>query len=127
MKSAFDSKLNFQNILQFNLSKNETDANASFENQDLNNAFKLYYTPNKKWFTSFTYDFYKINKKANYSFLDLIVKYVPKNKQFSYSFNAKNILNNERFIEVRTSDFYTSTYSTNIIPRSILITCNYSF
>jgi hypothetical protein len=127
LKSAFDGKLNFQNILQFNLSKNSTDANASFENQDLNNAFKLYYTPNKKWFFSLTYDFYKINKKANYSFLDLIVKYVPKNKQFNYSFNAKNILNNERFIEVHTSDYYTSIYTTNIVQRSLIITCNYSF
>ncbi|MBB1194228.1 hypothetical protein DNC80_11200 [Flavobacterium sp. SOK18b] len=127
LKSAFDGQLNFQNILQFNLTKNKTNANASFENQDLNNAFKLFYTPNKKWFSSLTYDFYKINNKANYSFLDLLVKYIPKNKQFSYSFNAKNILNNERFIEIRSSDYYTSIYTTNIVPRSLIITCNYSF
>ena len=127
LKSAFDGKINFQNILQFNHNTNKTNANTSFENQNLNNAFKLFYTPNKKWFSSLAYDFYKINKKANYSFLDLLVKYVPKNKRFSYSFNAKNILNNKHFIEVRTSDYYISTYSTNIIPRSLVLTCNYSF
>ncbi|WP_445722073.1 hypothetical protein [Flavobacterium sp.] len=127
MKSAFDGMLNFENILKYNFRKNSSNNSQSFENISYSNSFKLLFKPHKKWFANVAYDFYSTGQDIEYNFVDFFVKYIPNDKRFVFSFTGKNLLNNENFIEINTSDYYTNVYSSNIIPRTFLFTCNYSF
>ncbi len=127
LKSAFDGKFNFENVFKYNLRQTINEEYQNFENSNYNNSFKLLFKPNKKWFANAVYDFYSTNQKTSYSFLDFLVKYVPNDKRFTFSLTGKNLLNNENFIEIQTSDYYTSVFGSTIMPRSFLITCNYSF
>lgn len=127
MKSAFDGVLNFENIVKYNFRKSTSNNNQSFQNISYSNSFKLLCKPHKKWFANVAYDFYATGQETEYNFVDFFVKYIPSDKRFTFSFTGKNLLNNENFIEINTSDYYTNVYSSNIIPRTFLFTCNYSF
>lgn len=127
LKSAFDGKLNFENIFKFNLKQTINSENKEFENKNYNNNFKILFKPNKKWFAYLIYDFYSTNQKKEYSFIDFLVKYIPTNKNLTFNITGKNLLNNENFIEIQTSDYSTTVYGSNILPRAILVSCNYSF
>ncbi|MVO10050.1 hypothetical protein GOQ30_12835 [Flavobacterium sp. TP390] len=126
-KTAFDGKFNFQNILKYNYTKNKSNNSNGFSNTQYNNSFKILCKLNKKWFADVAYDFYATGKNTEYNFIDFFVKFIPNDKRFIFSLTGKNLLNNENFLEINTSDYYTSVYSSNIIPRTFLITCNYSF
>ena len=127
IKSAFDGKVNFENILKYNFTKNTSKDTQSFQNTNYSNSFKLLFKPHKKWFAHVAYDFYSTGQDMEYNFIDFFVKYIPADKRFVFSFTGKNLLNNENFIEFNTSDYYTNVYSSNIISRSFLFSCNYSF
>ena len=127
IKSAFDGMLNFENILKYNFTKNTSNNSQSFENTNYSNSFKLLFKPHKKWFANVAYDFYSTGQDIEYNFIDFFIKYIPSDKRFIFSFTGKNLLNNENFIEINTSDYYTNVYSSNIIPRTFLFSCNYSF
>lgn len=127
LKSAFDGKFNFENVFKYNLRLTINNENQNFENINYNNSFKLLFKPNKKWFANAVYDLYSTNQKTKYSFIDFLIKYTPSDKRFAFSLAGKNLLNNENFIEIQTSDYYTSIYGSNIMPRTLLISCNYSF
>jgi hypothetical protein len=125
--SAFDGKFNFQNTLKFNTRTTLNSENNSFSNKNYCNSFKLLYRPSKKWLADVIFDHFVTNQNIKYNFFDFLIKYIPNDKRFTYSLVGKNLLNNQNFIEVQTSDYYTSINSSNIIPRTLLITCNYSF
>ena len=125
--SAFDGKFNFQNTLKFNTRTTLNNENNSFINKNYCNTFKLLCRPSKKWLADLIFDHFVTNQNIKYNFFDFLIKFIPNDKRFVYSLVGKNLLNNKNFIEVQTSDYYTSINSSNIIPRTLLITCNYSF
>ena len=127
MKSAFDGVLNFENIFKLNHFQTENADNQVFSNQNINNSFKILVKPNKKIFSNISFDYFKTANNNTYSFIDFLVNYIPLDKRFTYSLTGQNLLNNAKFTEFNVSDFYTNSFSSNIIPRALLFKINYSF
>ncbi len=130
IKTAFDGFLNFENTINLSKSISENENSNQFVNESLNNTFKIILKPNKKWFVLLSSDYFlpnRINKTENYLFLDASIRYRPKNKNFEFNFVAKNLLNEDNFEQIQTSDFSTNIYSTNILPRYYLLNLTYNF
>ena len=127
MKSAFDGVLNFENILKLNNFQTKNADNQVFRNQNINNAFKILIKPSKKLFSNIAFDYFKTANRSTYSFIDFFINYIPSDKRFTYSISGQNLLNNTDFREINISDFYTNSFSSNIIPRALLFKINYSF
>jgi hypothetical protein len=130
MKTAFDGFINFENTVNLSKSISESDDSNQFINESLNNVFKIILKPTKKWFVLFSSDYFlpnRENESENYMFLDASIRYRPKNKKFEFNFVAKNLLNEDNFEQVQTSDFSTNIYRTNILPRYYLLNMTYNF
>ncbi len=128
--SSFNFPVNFDNKLNYNLANFRSD--NSFENQriSINNTFKLILKTNENWIYSITHDYFLTDIKLNnnFNFIDFDLKYKsPKLKWFSLSFTGKNLLNIKTFSETNNSDFSSSIYSTNLLPRYFLVSGNFSF
>lgn len=130
MKTAFDGFINFENTVNLSKSISENENSNQFINESLNNTFKVILKPSKKWFVLLSSDYFlpnRENKSKNYMFLDTTLRYKPKNKKFEFNFVAKNLLNENNFEQIQTSDFSTNIYRTNILPRYYLLNMTYNF
>jgi hypothetical protein len=131
MKTAFDGFINFENTINLSksISENENSSNQ-FTNESLNNTFKIILKPSKKWFVLLSSDYFlpnRENKSESYLFLDATLQYRPKNKKFEFNFVVKNLLNENNFEQIQTSDFSTNIFRTNILPRYYLLNVMYNF
>lgn len=129
-KSAFDGKLNFEYMLNFNHHIFKTDTYGYFKNQTLQNNFKVFFTPHPFVLIKVTSDYYVPNLKQfneAYHFVDFKTSYSPKNKNYSLAFTFKNILNNQNFKQTQVSDYSTSIYNFGLIPRLITLDLSYRF
>ncbi len=130
IKTAFDGFINFENTVSFIKSISENENDNQFSNESLNNTFKIILKPSKKWFLFLSSDYFlpnKSQKSENYMFLDATIRYKPKNKKLAFNFMAKNVLNEDNFEQIQTSDFSTNIYRTNILPRYYLLNMTYNF
>ncbi len=130
MKTAFDGFINFENTLNFLKSISESNSSTSFSNESLNNVFKIILRPAKKWFMLLSADYFlpnRKNKSENYTFVDVSIRHRPKNKKIEFNFVARNLLNKDNFEQIRTTDFSTILYRTNILPRYYLLNVTYNF
>jgi len=130
MKTAFDGFINFENTINLSKSISENENSNQFVNESLNNTFKIILKPNKKWFVLLSSDYFlpnRENKSEDYLFLDASIRYRPKNRKFEFNFAAKNLLNENNFEQIQTSDFSTNIYRTNILPRYYLLNMTYNF
>ena len=130
MKTAFDGFINFENSFNLSKSTSESDDGSIFINKSLNNIFKIILKPAKKWFVLLSSDYFlpsteKISEK--YMFLDVSVRYRPKNKRVEFNFVTRNLLNENNFEQIQTSDFSTNIYRSSILPRYYLLNMTYNF
>lgn len=129
-KTAFDSFINFENTINVSNSISESENSTQFINESLNNTFKIILKPTKKLFILLSSDYFlpnRKNKSENYVFLDASLRCRSKNKQLEFNFVARNLLNEENFEQIQTSDFSTNVYRANILPRYYLLNVTYSF
>lgn len=130
MKTAFDGFINFENSINFSKSNSKSEDGNIFTNESLNNTFKIILKPTKNWFVLLSSDYFLPNienKSEKYLFLDASLRFRPKNKKVEFNFTAKNLLNENNFEQIQTSDFSTNIYRTNILPRYLLLNVSYSF
>ncbi len=130
IKTAFDSFINFENTINLSKSISQSENSNQFINESLNNRFAIIIKPTKKWFILLSSDYFLPNienKIENYLFLDATIRYRPKNKKIEFNFVAKNLLNENNFEQIQTSDFSTNIYRTNILPRYYLLNMTYNF
>jgi hypothetical protein len=129
-KTAFDGVINFENTINLSKSISENENSNQFINESLNNTFKIILKPSKKWFVLLSSDYFlpnRENKSENHIFLDATIRYRPKNKKIELNFTAKNLMNEDNFEQIQTSDFSTNIYRTNILSRYYLLNMSYSF
>ena len=128
-KTAFDKKLNFENIAIFNKQTSISDGFNPFTNNAVVNTFKIIYAPSKYFNLLFCNDFYvpNTNQQQQYSFYDLSVRYTPKHKKYMASFWAKNLGNVKYFTQTNTSDFATTASQNNLIERYIMLNMSFNF
>ncbi|PWA06563.1 hypothetical protein DB895_03875 [Flavobacterium psychrotolerans] len=128
IRTVFDIKINFENVVQYCYNKSQSEENK-FINSSLNDTFKIIIKPNKKWFVSFSSDYYLPNTKlkTNYLFLDGSIRFTPKAKFFDFSFVVKNLLNNNNFTQIQTNDYSKTLFQTNLIPRYFILNATYNY
>ncbi|MFK5889427.1 MAG: hypothetical protein QM486_01705 [Flavobacteriaceae bacterium] len=128
-KTAFDGFINLENSINYAKSFSQSQDNPQFSNESLNNSFKIILKPSKKSFVLISLDYFlpnKNKKSEKYIFLDTTLRYRPLNKNLEFNFVAKNLLNNNNFKQIETTDFSTIIYKTNILPRYFLINVSYN-
>jgi hypothetical protein len=128
-KTAYDKPLNFENIIMLK-SLQSNSAMASYFNKSFKEMFKLIYRPTKNILAWVATDFIIPNMSAakiNYLFIDAVVKLSPKDKKTDLMLRAKNILNRETFRAYDITDYSTTTLSTTILPRYLIISISRSF
>ncbi|MDX1902687.1 MAG: hypothetical protein SFU27_00905 [Thermonemataceae bacterium] len=123
-KTAFNTKINLQSELHYGLfsSKNSTD--AFVKNENTSYKLSLIYKPNKWSFAVLSADYFLPNlkkKEEKYYFIDFHYLLKLENKPYQFNFWFKNILNQDTFEQVQTSDYATITYRNNLIPRYFLL------
>ncbi|TVZ27864.1 hypothetical protein JM83_2933 [Gillisia sp. Hel_I_86] len=129
-RTAFRLFVNFENTINFSQSISQSDNSNEFLNESLNNTFKIILKPVKNWLVLLSSDYFLPNrnqKSENYMFLDATIRYRPKNKKLEFNFTAKNLMNEDNFEQIQTSDFSTNIYRTNILPRYYLLNMTYDF
>jgi hypothetical protein len=130
LKTAFNGSINFENIINITKSISKSQNSNQFINESLNNTFKIILKPSKKWFILLSSDYFipsKSQKLENYMFLDAIIRFKPKNKKLEFNFTLKNLLNENNFEQIQTSDFSINIHRTNILPRYYLLNMSYNF
>jgi len=130
LKTAFDIPINFENIFTIRADNYLSENVSVNKNTFLNYRGKIFFKPNKRWFTSFTAEYFSPNNnKTNehYWFLDANIRYTPKAKNWDFYLTAKNLLNNKSFIQQEISDYSSTTYTSNLLERYIIVGVNFSF
>lgn len=129
-KSAFEFFLNFENTFSWSRSLFKREKGKSFTNNTLHNNFKFIFKPVENFYLIFNSDVYfpDLNQpKTDFWFLDATFRYEPQNKNWETSLVLKNMLNEENFEQVNTSDISTSIYRSNLLERHFLISVSYRF
>ena len=93
------------------------------------NALKVKYKHSASIFSVITGDYYlpNTNNTTNdYLFLDFSVIYKPKDKKYEFNLIGKNLLNNNVFSQIQTSDFSRNTLQNNLISRYIFVNFTYN-
>ncbi len=128
-KTAYDSQINFENIITLKTLKAHNDI-TEYLNTGIKDMFKIIYKPAKDLLGWVATDFFIPNmksKKRNYVFLDALIKFSPNNKKTSFLLRAKNILNTKTFQLYDINDYSTATLSTTILPRYFMISISRNF
>jgi hypothetical protein len=122
-KSAYSGFFNCENTFQVSGSANKTSTASAITNTSINNTLKLIAKPSKDWFALWSYNYFMpdVNSSRTYNLFDATVRYRPLGKKYELSLIFRNILNENNFLQVQTSDFATNIYYTNLIPRYILV------
>lgn len=129
-KTAFDGKVNFQNIFKHRLLTSKAEGSVKLSNQSFNNNFQVIIKPIKGLFLLASTDYYQPDiKQSNqyYFFLDASVNLASKKKIYDWRFSAKNITNTKVFRQVETNDFSTTIFQTNLLSRYFMVSLTRNF
>jgi hypothetical protein len=130
MKTAFDGKINFENTFKYTFNESKNEINSAFINQLVNNTFRIIIKPTKQYLLLLSSDYYLPNTKntqENFLFLDADFRIMPKNKKILWNFAIKNILDNNNFTQVQTTDYSVSTFQSNLLPRYFMCGASFHF
>ena len=129
IKTAFDTKINFENQSTYLYSSNKSENSGSINNKIFTNALKIKYKHSSSIFSVITGDYFipnSNNTNNDYLFLDFSVIYKPKDKKYEFNLIGKNLLNNTVFSQIQTSDFSRNTLQNNLISRYIFVNFTYN-
>ena len=73
------------------------------------------------------YNFGNLQSNKDFYFLDITSQYSVKNNKWSFSLDARNLLNTRQFQNFNVTDISTSTRSYRLLPRIVLLKCEYRF
>ncbi|MCZ8144934.1 hypothetical protein [Flavobacterium sp.] len=129
IKTAFDTKINFENQSNYIYSSNQSENIGTINNKMFTNALKIKYKHSSSIFSVITGDYFipnTNNPNNDYLFLDFSIIYKPKDKKYEFNLIGKNLLNNSIFSQIQTSDFSRNTLQNNLISRYIFVNFTYN-
>lgn len=129
IKTAFDAKINFENQSNYIYSSNQSENIGTINNKMFTNALKIKYKHSSSIFSVITGDYFIPNidnPNNSYLFLDFSLIYKPKDKKYEFNLIGKNLLDNNVFSQVQTSDFSRSILQNNLISRYIFVNFTYN-
>lgn len=130
INTAFEGIFNFENIFNLNYNQSQNEGSATFSNTTLNNAFKIKCNASKSWFLSLSSAYYLPNagnSSENFLFLDFSVRYRPLKKKYEWNLLINNLLNQDNFRQVQTSDYAINIFQSNLFPRYIFLNFSINF
>lgn len=130
IKTAFFTKLNFENELTYNYSLFKSENSIYFLNKSITNTVKLKYKHSNSFFSVISSEYFipsLNNKSNNYLFLDFSIIYRPIDKKYEFNLIGKNLINNNYFSQIQTTDFSKNTLQNNLISRYVFINFTYNF
>lgn len=130
IKTAFNTKVNFDNELTYNYSSNEVKGGNTINNKSISNISKIKYKMSDTVFSVISADYFIPNienKKNSYLFVDFNVNFKPKNKKMECNLIGKNLLNHKIYSQIQTSDYSRITMQNNLISRYIFLNFTYNF
>ncbi|MCF6294379.1 MAG: TonB-dependent receptor [Flavobacteriaceae bacterium] len=120
----FENKISFRNNVFKSIDSNTTNSFTSFQND-----FKAKYIKgNFKFILNSQY--FNPDLGANISgdlFIDALLSYKPKKGKIEYLLKANNLLNNNLYKSINTSDFSTSIFEYNLQERFLLLSILFKY
>lgn len=129
VKSAYKSPFNFENDLIVTYNKSKSKADGNFDNTMLTDECKLIVKPSKN-LTIILHNnsiWTDLSNKTNYHFLDASCRFKLPKAKLEIGLQAKNLLNEQQFSIVETSDYFKSYFGTNLLSRHLMVNFVYSF
>lgn len=129
IKTAFNTKINFENNATISYFSNKTTNSSDINNSSFTNSLKLKYRHSENLFSVISGDYFTPNtnnKANNYLFLDFSIVYKPTNKKYEFNLIGKNLLNNTSFSQTQISDFSRNTLQNNLISRYVFVNFTYN-
>jgi hypothetical protein len=128
VKTGFNTKINFQNQVEYRQTSSKSVGRGGFQNESLNNSFSTVYKMNKKDYLALSADIFIPNiqkKQEKYLFID--AHYNVRLGKIDVDLVCKNILNKNNFEQISTSDYAVTVFRTNLLPRygMIKVSCNF--
>ena len=121
----FKLAINFDFGVAYNF--NSSDFNAIKTQNVIKDAFmNINYKITKTWLAELNSTFYEL-RDANYSFINAVINYTPKESRFSYRLVFNNITNENEFTLITLNNFTTYKSSIALVPRFLLFTIKYRF
>ncbi len=127
-KTAFDIKVNFENVVRYNVSASKTENGERFMNKSLSNTLQIVIKPTEKLFLILSQDYFlqDIQQPKNaYYFADISCRYTT--SKLTWQFYLKNTTNTQTFQQVFVNDYANTVSQTNLLPRHFLISTYFSF
>ncbi len=126
-KSIFGGAINFENTLSLNTSISENIGASNVVNKSVQNSSKLIVKVNNNIKTFLTSDYHRQNLKSSSDnwLLDFHLSYTSPKKKLECRIVGRNLLNNQYFSSFQVSDFSVSKFTTNILPRNIMVFVSY--
>ena len=128
LKTAFDTKINFQNEISYNQFK--TYSTETFNIKSIQNNFKIILKPLSDFYTTLSFDYFipdLIQASQNYLFIDSKISYKPKNKNWEIGISGTNLANEKSFEIIQNTDFSTHISKISLLNRFVLLHFNYNF
>ncbi len=129
-RTAFDGKINIENTVIVRSIKSESGEGVIFKQSSLMNKYQVITKPFKRFFVLLSADYYLPDisgKKQHYIFFDADIDYQTKNKLYGFRFRAGNISNNKVLTAFSVSDYSTTSFQTNLLPRHFEVSVSRSF
>lgn len=128
--TGFDRPLNFYGEIDFHKSIYFLENKEQHKFRNLSGALTAVYHPSRSWnfSTSVKYlspDLLKQNK--DYVFLDLELRFKPKESLFEYTIVGRNLTGIDAFETIAYSDFYTASSSYSLQDTSVMLKVKYYF
>lgn len=128
LKTAFNTKINFQNEISYIHSKTYTT--ETYNIKSIQNNFKIILKPIHDFYATFSFDYFVPNlhqASQNYSFIDSQLSYKPKHKHWEISLSGTNLANEKSYQIIQTDDLSTHISKINLLSRYFLLNLYYSF
>lgn len=121
--------LNFQNKFQIQYFRTELPNKSYHSNSSIQNEAKLIFKPKKLWFSSLTFEYFNpmLGDNNPFYFLDFDIIFRPKNKNWDFAIEARNLTNNKHFEQIFVSDYYQEQNSQSLNERYIIFKYNFRF
>ncbi|OCA72648.1 hypothetical protein BBH99_13085 [Chryseobacterium contaminans] len=128
-KTAFPTKVNFENNVSYNYISTQKKNEIKNTNINFRNNFKILFKPSSDLLFLSSLDYINPNLKNGNKdnlFVDLMINKSLGNN-LNIEFNLKNLLNNKTITRVLTTDYNIEYLNTNLIPRYFSAGISYKF
>jgi hypothetical protein len=130
-KTAFDFAINFESTSIFqNSAVKSQGQQQKFTNSSFQETLSVLVRPIKRWKWTVSADYFLPNsgdKRIDFLFLNSSFDYQAKQNKWRLGIELKNLFNEKNFEQIQTSDFSTTIFKSNLLPRYFVVNWSVNF